>query len=222
VCGREDGVTFSIMPRWLLIAALSSAALAGDVDSAIRTTFIKPWMEAVQSKDPAKVKRFFHPKVLACLNDQTREYFEHSFAQEVRHDIKGGYRVTRIAPLDTPPSWPADSFTYPVQPTHEIQVEFGETVLIRYLAAANGTWYEVDPCPTEKGVALVHEQIVKGAEQRKHATQLAAELKDPLLTEVKSLLGRGQLIDAVKKYQAGTGTDLTTSRMVIEILRQRR
>ena len=67
------------------------------------------------------------------------------------------------APVESAPSFPPDIFTYPVQPTHEIQVEIGNTTLIRYLAAVNGKWYEVYPCPTEKGIALIHQQI----EQRK-------------------------------------------------------
>ena len=112
-------------------ALLAAQAFAADVDTEIQTTFVKPWMAALQSKDPAKAMTFFHPKTLACLNDQTREYFDYVARQEVdQKDAKKPYRVTRMVALPNPApvTFPADSFAYPVQPTYEIQVEFGDTM----------------------------------------------------------------------------------------------
>ena len=201
-----------------LFAILASAA---DNDAAIRTTFVKPWMEAVQAKDPDRVKRLFHPKVLACLNEQTRDYFDNILANETRFEGRRPYRVIQIvALLGPPPDWlPADSFSYPIQPTYQVEVELGETTLVRYLAPANGSWYEVYPCPNEKGIALMHERMAKAKEQRARAEQLASELKDPLLAELKDLINQNRTIDAVKRYREATGTDLTTARMVVDVVR---
>lgn len=212
--------------RKLLRAALMSALLASPApcaspDAAIRTTFIEPWIKAVQSKDATKVKRLIHPKVLACMNDQTRDYFDNIFANETRFDGRRPYRVIQIVALLGPPPdfLPADSFPYPVQPTYQVEVELGDTILVRYLAPANGSWYEVYPCPNEKGIAFMHQQITEGKEQRRRVEQLAAELKDPLLAELKDLVSQKRTIDAIKRYREATGADLTTAKMVIDAVR---
>ncbi len=202
-------------------ALLAFQALAADVDAAIQTTFVKPWMQVVQSKDPGKVMRLFHPKLLACLNDRTREYLDYLAREEVNNkDFQGGHPVIKIAAMDgPPPAWlPTDAFPYPVRPTHEVRIEWGDTTFIRYLAEANGSWYEIFPCPNEKGLAFMREQIAKGIEQRNRAAQLASELKNPLLAELKDLTKQKRLIDAINRYQEATGADLTTAKMVIDVV----
>lgn len=42
-----------------------------------------------------------------------------------------------------------------------------------------------------------HEQIAKGIAQRNRAAQLASELKNPLLGELKDLTKQKRLIDAI-------------------------
>ncbi len=61
--------------------------------------------------------------------------------------------------------------------------------------------------------------MVQGEQQRQRVAQLAAELKDPLLGELKALVKQQRTIDAVKRYLAATGvTDLTLARMVIGVI----
>jgi hypothetical protein len=203
------------------LCILSSQAFAAGEEAAIRSTFIEPWMQALQSKDPARVMRFVHPLVLRCINPQNREIFEGITAEETSYDLKGGYRIAKIAPMTGPmPEFlPADGFPIPVAPTYEVDVEAGGIIFVRYLAPVNGSWYEVFPCPNEKGVAFFHEQMAAGVAQKKRAQQLASELKDPLLDELKSLIKQRQFIDAIKRYQAVTGVDLTTAKMVIDVVR---
>ena len=117
------------------------------------------------------------------MNDQTREYFNFGIANDVR-GAKRNYQITKLAPWKGPPPlWtlPADGFSYLVQPIYELNLQFDQsnTVLIRYLAEANGAWYEVEPCPNEKGIAFIRERIARGNQQRKRAAELAAKLKDP-------------------------------------------
>jgi len=205
----------------MLMTCLASAA---DNEATIRANFIKPWMEAVQSKDPARVVTFFHPQVQACMNPQNREYFDYIAANETRFERTDSYHVTSISPLEgLPPALlPADQFVYPVKPTYQVEVQLGNTTLFRYLAQAKGSWYVVYPCPNEKGIALIHEQIAKGKEQRRHAEELASAIKDPLLAELKDLVGQKRIIDAIKRYREATGTDLTTAKMVVDVVRSAR
>ena len=206
---------------WFVLLAIAGQAGAVDAGAAIRATFVKAWIEAVRSGDEAKVQHVFHPKVLACSNGQTREYFDLLIAAELKYRSRGDYRITKIAPVkgQEPMSLlPSDGFSYPVQPAYEIDIDFDTTTVVRYLAESNGSWYEVQPCPNEKGMAYIHEQIAKGQEQGQRAARLLAELKDPLRGELLALLKQGRRVAAVNKYQAATGEDVTTAVMVMDLL----
>jgi hypothetical protein len=205
-------------------ALLVLRAYAASDDAAIQSTFVKPWIEAARAGDKARIEPFLHPLVRACMNASSKEYFDFALDNETRAVAAGPYLVTKLAPLKGPPPafLPEDGFPYPVQPTYEVQIEFEKSSLlsVHFLAPVNGTWFEVFPCPNEKGMAFMREQLIKGDEQKKRAAQLLTDLKDPLRSELTDLLRRGQKIDAIKKYQQAAGVDLTTAVGVINALQQ--
>jgi len=205
----------------ILLITLGLLVAKAEDNTAIRTTFIVPWMKAVQAKDTEGVKRVIHPQVLACINDQNHEYFDNILGTETRFEGKKPYKIVQILPLlGPPPEWlPADSFAYPVQPSYQVEVQLGDVTLVRYLAPVKNSWYEVYPCPNEKGMAMMHERMAKAREQQRRVEQLVADLKEPLLAELKGLLDQKRVVDAVKKYREASGTDLTTAKMVIDVLR---
>jgi len=209
----------------LLSMLLAARVLAADAEAAIRATLVEPWLRAVRANDKAELTRFLHPQVRACINDRTREFFE--FGDLLRpKGLTPQHRITKLTPLSGPGNLfglPEDGFAYPVQPAYELTLEAwqGDTQviqIIRYLAPSGGSWYFVEPCPNEKGLAFFHESLAKGAEQKRQVALLVAQLKEPLLGELKDLLKRHQKIDAVKKYQQATGQDLTLSMMVMEAI----
>jgi hypothetical protein len=205
-------------------ALLALRACAASDDAAIQNTFVKPWIEAARPGDKARIEQFLHPLVRACINASTKEYFDFGLDNETRAVAAGSYLVTKLAPLKGPPPalLPEDGFPYPVQATYEVQIEFEKSSLlsVHFLAPANGSWFDVFPCPNEKGMAFMRQQLVAWAEQKKKAAQLLADLKDPLRSELTDLLQRGQKLDAIKKYQQAAGVDLTTAVAVINALRQ--
>jgi hypothetical protein len=224
---------FSIMGRFgiLLALVLTSEAASGFAaspsasdDAAIQNTFVKPWIAAMQSKDKGAVERLYHPAVRACVNPATKEFFDFVLEREVQDAPAGTYHVTKIAPTQQPPPTflPEEDVRYPVRPTYQVQidVENSDLTYIRFLAPANGSWYEVYPCPNQKGMAYLREQQKQGAGQRKKVAQLAAGLKDPLRSELKDLLRQQRKIDAVKKYQAAASVDLTTAVLVMDALQK--
>jgi hypothetical protein len=212
------------MNRLVILLILSGLVKGADPATVIRTTFIEPWAAVLKTHDPAKLKPFLHPAVAACETDANREYFDSVLAQGGDLTASGAYHVTKLAPVSGPAPLfgMEDGFAYPIQPVYELQVQFEGLLLIRYLAPEHGSWYEVFACPNEKGMAMFHQAAVDREEQRQKFVQLAAELKDPLLGELKSLLAKGQKIDAIHAYQQATGADLTTAHGVVELIDQRR
>ncbi len=208
----------------LLLASLLQQAIAADPDTAIRTTFVPAYIAALRSRDTTRIRKFLHPQVLACMNENTKEYFDSLSRNEAGTDVTGNYVIYGLTKMTEPGplfGLPEDGFRYPLQPAYEVHIQFkeGRLELVRFLAESEGSWLEVYPCPNEKGMAFMHEQMVQGEQQRQRVAQLVAELKDPLLSELKALVKQQRIIDAVKRYQVVSGiTDLTTARMVIGVL----
>ena len=204
------------------IVLLASSAWAASDDAAIQSTFIRPWVEAIRSEDPARVARFLHPAVSACINPGTKEFFDFTLQHEAHSGVSGSYRVTKLEPMRqaAPTFLPAEDVQYPVQPTYEVDIQFEQNnyVFTRFLAPSNGSWFEVFPCPNEKGVAYLREQRKVAVEKEKKVAPLLATLKDPLRAELTDLLRRQLKYDAIKKYQAAASVDLTTAVTVINAL----
>ena len=168
------------------------------------------------------MEMFLHPAVRACINPGTKEYFDFALRPEAHSAMNGPYHVTKLEPMRQPaPTFlPAEDVQYPVQPSYEVNIQFDESnlVYVRFLAPANGSWFEVFPCPNEKGIAYLHEQRKQDVEREKKVAPLLATLKDPLRAELKDLLRRQLKFDAIKKYEAAARVDLTTAVTVINAL----
>jgi hypothetical protein len=120
---------------------------------------------------------------------------------------------------------PPDQFQYPVQPSDQIQVVWSSGAdgssmgsIIQPIVEKDGAWFLVYPCPNEAGMKFMHENLAAGREQKERAQTLASQLQDPLKSELLDLLKQGQKMEAIKKYQSASGTDLTTAVQVINTL----
>jgi hypothetical protein len=208
----------------VFLLLFAGAGWSASDEDAIQSSFVKPWVEALRSKDPARLERFIHPAVRACINFETKPFFENILEHEAQSPASGAYKVAKLAPMKAPPPTflPSDDVHYPVQATYELQLEFEHSniSLIRFLAPDKGSWYEVYPCPNDKGMALFRQKIAESAEQEKKTAQLLAGLKDPLRGELKQLLQHQQKMDAIKKYQQATKVDLTTAVRVVNALQK--
>jgi hypothetical protein len=108
------------------IVLLASSALGASDDAAIQSTFVKPWVEVLRSRDQARVESCLHPAVRACINPGTKEFFDFALQQEVHSGVSGPYRVIKLEPMRqaAPTFLPAEDVQYPVQPTYEVNIEF--------------------------------------------------------------------------------------------------
>jgi hypothetical protein len=214
---------FGILLTVVVPAALLPTAFAASDQAAIESTFVRPWVQALRSRDKARIEKFFHPATRACINASTRVFFNSILDQEADATTAKIYHIAQLAPLTgAPPAiLPQDGFQYPLKPVYQINVDFeGGDDLIRFLAPSNGSWFEVYPCPNAKGMVYFRQQAAEGMAQRKKVAQLVASLKDPLRAQLKILLQSQQKIEAVKRFSAASHVDLGTSLLVIDALEQ--
>jgi len=204
---------------------LAASAFAASDEAAIQSTFVKPWVEALRSKDKAALERLFHPAVRACINPSTQEFFDIGIQRLIDPAQNGPYRITKIAPMTEPfPAFlPEEGFHVPVQPTYDMNLQFDQsnTVMAIFLAQSNGRWYEVFPCPNEKGMAYFRQTLVDYAEAQKKAAQLAASLKDPVRSEISELLRQEQYSQVIQKIRDATGADTGMAMRVMNLLRKK-
>ncbi len=207
-----------------MFVLLAGSALASSDEAAIQNTFVKPWVEALRSKDKAGLERLFHPAVRACINSTTQEFFDIGIERLMDPVRSGPYRITKLAPMTGPfPAFlPEDGFHAPVQPAYDLNVQFDQSdeVMAIFLAPSNGGWYEVFPCPNEKGMAYFRQTLVDYAAAQEKAAQLAASLKDPLRSELKELLRQQQNMQVIQKIRDATGADTGMAMRVMNLLKK--
>jgi hypothetical protein len=213
-----------------LVALVAHAARARAAPDAGQETFVRQYMAGIANHDLAAITRLTHPASLACIDGASREFFDVLLAREVANAPKAaGYTIVSIVPV--PPGLSAGGtpslFRYPVPPSHEFQVELrtgptSTTTLIREIAQLDGAWYTVRVCPTPDGLERFRESQIRAREQRARAEALAAQLEDPLGSELRTLLEAQRRVDAIRRYREASGTDLTTAVGVVDVLSGRK
>src|SRR5262245_30795050 len=187
--------------------------------------FAEQYVAAARARDPERYRKQIHPKSLGCITDDNRDFFDDWMARAFRWKWEGPYRIVAVRALakDASPVMPASMGRYPVPPTHQIQIDLQMSAtragtLLAEIAPVGTTWYQVVPCPTADGLAAFRSAKQATAAQETKAQSLAQGLAAPLRAELLGLLKEGKRIDAMRRFSAETGEDITTARRVIDVL----
>jgi hypothetical protein len=197
--------------------------------TAAQLALVERYVAAVRAEDGRRLRSLYHPATLACINSDNRDYFDFIFAKEMSHsaELGAGFTLTRVDPLNAAAVAASEMgglIANPVKPTHEFQIDTPfdsknhSVTILRTAVEQNGTWYLVLGCPTAKVVALFRERLAEGERQKARARQLVGEMREPLRSEIKTLLAQGHRIDAIMRYQDGATVDLVTASQVVDVL----
>ena len=186
--------------------------------------FAADYVAAVNSQDVERLRRLIHPKSLACITDQNRDFFDELFTRDLRRRLVGPFRVVSVSALTTNATGaPLEMATYPIAPTHRIQIDVqtgptSSVTVIRDLLLNGTVWLAVVPCPTANGLGAFRAARRASAEQQARATALVAQLREPLRSELTGLLQEGRRVEAMKRYSAASGEGLTMVKRVVDLL----
>jgi hypothetical protein len=198
--------TCFLMSACLLFVANSVFAGTPGNEKDLPTALANIYVAAKQAKNTAQIIALLHPKVRGCMTDANREYFDYLWSDDFKTFTSAKIPRISITPVaaDGGPRLqaflPAEDFPYPVRPTHTIQINFegslqsntyGASSAIMEIAEEHGAWYWVTACPTAKGVEFIKQQKEEGKRQKARARQLASEIKEPLLSQIKALFSAG-------------------------------
>jgi len=211
---------YPILTGLLLLNSIASAANPALTPESLADELVK----AIRSKDSELRKAVLHEKTRACINSQTRPYFDWIFTRQFRYAIPEQYKVS-VQPLSKAGGLSVDKSGYPVVPTHQVQIDFEtgpyrSTSIVVLVSEDGANWREILPCPSPEAVAGAQRSSAESERQNRRIKMLAAQVAEPLRSELIALARAGRRVDAIRKYAAATGEDLVIARGVVEHLVQ--
>ena len=183
---------------------------------------VSRYVAANNFHDAAAMNALLHPKSLACVTPENRDFYDRAVEVSMRQPIPSNCHFTDT-PLTAKDALPLKDYgTFPVPPTHQIQVEYERAedsgTVMFWLVSENARWYKDDLCINASIIKQFHDDL-PNIKAREQATKtLVAQIQDPLLSELKSLLKQGQSATASRRYAEVTGKDGDTSLAVIDEL----
>jgi len=211
---------YPILTAALLFSPIASAANPASTPERLADALVK----AIRSKNPESRKAVLHEKSRACINSQTQPYFDWIFTRQFRYVIPEHYEVS-TQPISKAAGSSMDKSAYPVVPTHQVQIDFHtdpyrSTSIVVMAGKDGGNWREILPCPSPEAVAGAQRSSAETERQNRRIDRLAAQVAEPLRSEIIAMARAGRRIDAIRKYAAATGEDLVIARGVVEHLLQ--
>jgi len=185
--------------------------------------FAAKYVAAMNAKDIPRLLTLYHPKSVACITPDTKDYYDGAMKVSVNESIPANYTFAVMAVNEDNRKAIESMARFPVKPTSELHIDYqqgddlGSVVL--WLARENGRWFADQPCATEQTL----KQFRDGAAARKEAQaryeSLAAGIQDPLRSELIAMLRKHETGDATKRYHEASGQDYRTSMFVINELK---
>ena len=204
--------------------ALAGGAQAQDQPPpAEAKAFAEQYVAASNANDKARVLSLFHPKSVACITPETKDFYDGAMEVSMREAIPADYKFT-VMPVNQENLKAIESIgRFPVTPRSEMHIDYqqgddsGSVVL--WLARENGRWFADQPCASEQTL----KQFRDGAAARKEAEArykaFADGIKDPLRTELIAMLHKHETGSATDRYHEASGQDMKTSMFVINELK---
>ena len=211
---------YPILTALVLLTSVASAANPAFTPESLADELVK----AIRSKSPELRRALLHEKSRACINSQTQPYFDWIFTRQFRYAIPEEYKVS-TQPLSKPAGSSLDKSAYPVAPTHQVQIDFHttpyrSTSIVVMASKDGGNWREILPCPSPEAVAGAQRSVAETDRQNRRINMLAAQVAEPLRSEIIAMARAGRRIDAIRRYAEATGEDLVIARGVVEHLLQ--
>jgi hypothetical protein len=188
-----------------------------------KAVFVQELVAAINSKSPDRRKALLHPKSLRCATEASDSLQDEMFRRQGGRGVPANYTWTVTAiPRDQPPMF-ADTFDYPIRPTHLLQIDYAtgptsRTSIVLQLVYDANEWREVTACPKPETIEAAREAKRTRAKQAEKVQALVASASPSVKSTVLKLLKDGRRVEAVTYYAAETGEDITTAKGVIEQL----
>ena len=182
--------------------------------------FAAQYVAAYNSKDKAKLESLNAPESLACITPANRDVYDSLLTMQMRDPIPPRYLLT-ISPVnENNLNALASLGHFLVKPERELHIDYqypgtndgGQLVL--WLVRQNGRWMADFPCMSDESI----KEFRDNAAAREHYKAMAADIQEPLRSELLAMLRQHKSGEASTRYQQATGSDMKTAMLVINAL----
>ena len=201
------------------VVTLTSRAQQTPVPPDVKA-FAAQYVAAFNAKDKAKLEALNIPESLACITPANRDVYDYLLTSQMRSPIPPKYTLTFSAVNESNLNALATMVRFPVKPEHELHIDYqypgtddgGQLVL--YLVRQSGHWMADFPCMTDEGLKNFRDN----AAAREKYKAMAAQIKEPLRSELLAMLRQHKSGEASTRYQQATGSDMKTAMLVVNAL----
>jgi hypothetical protein len=182
--------------------------------------FAADYVAAWNAKDTARLAQMSAPRSRACVTSENKAVYDEIQRTEMRDAVAPGYLLSLMPINEGNLKAMAQQGNFLVKPERELHIDYNYPntrdggQLLLYLVHENGRWMSDLPCMT----ALAIQDYRKSAADRAHYKGIAAGIKEPLRSELMSMLRKRQTGEAAERYKAATGCDMRTAMLVVNAL----
>jgi hypothetical protein len=183
--------------------------------------FLKQYVSAINSRDIVTYRSLLHPKSLACITPESNDYYDRAFRVNMRHPIPADYKF-EVKPVGNYDKLGFEGYAvFPIRPAQLVQIEYSRGAentgeVIFWLLQDQGGWAEIFPCATQETIKRFNAEASERKANEEKTQSLVASIKEPLRSELVSLLKQGKSSTAATRYAEATGQDHTTAMFVVE------
>jgi hypothetical protein len=181
--------------------------------------FAAQYVAAINAKDSAKLWSYLTPESRACVTPENKDVYNTLFGVQVEETIPRDYMLNLTPVNENNVKAMADQQYFPVKPEHQLQIDYqlgnDSYGVILFLVKQNGHWLAAQPCATQKFI----DEFRADAPERAKFKQTAAEIKDPLRSELLALIAKHDTAAANSRYKAATNSDYHTAVLVVNALK---
>jgi hypothetical protein len=211
---------------YLLLMCFSAVAPCGNAQSDATPDDVKvlaaQYVAAFNAKDVARLHALYHPKSLACITPDSRSFYDEELAIAWRDPIPANYTINMSALNENNLKAIEQFGAFPARPDQELQINYqqGEDggIKLIYLVRDNGRLYDDYPCATEKILKQYRDDAPARAQRAVRYRTLAAEIREPLRSQLIVLLREHKTASADTRYKEASGQDYGTSIHVVDVL----
>ena len=173
------------------------------------------------SKDFAAMQQLFSPLTLKCIG-KNQDFLEDRIKRQFQLPISRKFKLT-ITKLSPNLFNQSPYATYPMLPSHLMGMQFtaedGNLDTVNFpIGQEDGKWYEAQPCPTAAGLVRFAKNQQMRAKARERAKLAAAQVKDPVKSQLLALIGKRDNVAAWRLCMSSLKFDFPTCRGVVAIL----
>jgi len=212
------------------LSAIAIVALTGIATSSARAqqtavppdvkAFAAQYVAVFNSKDKAKLEALNAPESLACITPANRDVYDSLLTMQMRDHVPPKYLLTCVPVNENNLQALASMGHFAVKPERELHIDYqypgtndgGQLVL--WLVRQNGRWMADFPCMSDEAI----KQFRDNAAAREHYKAMAADIQEPLRSELVAMLRQHKSGEASTRYQQATGSDMKTAMLVINAL----